>query len=103
MIAWAGWNPLQQAQAVAGFLLDMRMHEGWTTARLIPLLAGLLELLPWLKQWHNALDPEYGTGMGDYFAGFLDGQLRELELTRAAVTQWQPAPTVRQRGGKRKT
>ena len=40
--------------------------------RLVPLLAGLIELLPWLKQWHNELDPAYGLKMGDYIAGFVE-------------------------------
>ena len=39
--------------------------------RLVPLLACLLELLPWLKQWHNEVDPEFGERMGDYFEGFV--------------------------------
>ena len=36
---------------------------GWPPERLQPLLAGLLELVPWLEQWHNELDPAYGERM----------------------------------------
>src|SRR5688500_1695306 len=36
-----------EAKALAGHYLRMREHEGWTPERLQPLLAGLLELLPW--------------------------------------------------------
>jgi hypothetical protein len=39
---------LQQAQAVAGYYERMRTNEGWSDERLLPLLAGVLELLPWL-------------------------------------------------------
>ena len=60
VIGWAGWDHLQQAQAVAGYYERMRTNEGWTDDRLLPLLAGVLELLPWLLQWHNGLDPQYG-------------------------------------------
>ena len=45
----------------------MREQEGWTAERLAPLLAALLELLPWVHQHHNASHPEFGIGMGDYF------------------------------------
>ncbi|MCP4660405.1 MAG: hypothetical protein GY856_33810, partial [bacterium] len=47
--------------------------------RLTPMLAGLLELLPWLKQWHNEPSEEhYGERLGDYFEGFLEGECAAL-------------------------
>jgi len=82
VIAWAGWNHLQQAQALAEYYLDAKTNQSWPTEKLQLLLAGLLDLLPWLKQWHNTLDPDYGMGLGDYFEGFLDEECRELQLTR---------------------
>ncbi|MBF0145159.1 MAG: BREX-2 system adenine-specific DNA-methyltransferase PglX [Magnetococcales bacterium] len=103
VIAWAGWNPLQQAQALAGYFISMKDNEGWSAERLTPLLAGLLELLPWLKQWHNEPDPAFGTGMGDYFAGFIDEQLRALELTGTKVQSWRPPQAARHRGRRKKT
>ena len=42
----------------------------------------IADLLPWLKQWHNAPNPEYGMGLGVYFAGFLGEEARKQ---RAAV------------------
>ena len=43
------------------------------------LLACLIELLPWLKQWHNEPNPEYdGLKMGDYYEGFLTEEARNL-------------------------
>ena len=81
LIAWAGWNHLQQAQALAEYYLDAKDNQGWQPNRLKPLLAGLADLIPWLKQWHNAHDPAYGMGLGDFFAGFLDEQCRGLATT----------------------
>ena len=49
----------------------MRISEGWSPERLKLLLDGLGESLPWLKQWHNTVDPRYGVNMGDYFADFV--------------------------------
>jgi len=35
---------------------------------LVPLLAGLLELVPWLKQWHNQQSDDFGgEGAGDWY------------------------------------
>ena len=68
----------------------MKEQDGWSAARLTPLLAGLLELIPWLKQWHNDVDPETGERLGDYFDSFLETQARALGLTRAAIHAWKP-------------
>jgi hypothetical protein len=68
----------------------MRTSEGWSPERLTPLLAGLLELLPWLKQWRNELDPAYGIGMGDFFESFVEGEARMMGKTVEAIKNWKP-------------
>ena len=90
VIAWAGWDHLQQARALATYYVQMKDSEGWSRERLTPLLAGLLELLPWLKQWHNGIDTEYGQRMGDFYDGFVDEEARALGLTREAIRAWTP-------------
>ncbi len=98
-ILWAGWSHLQQAQAVAAYYMEMKDTEGWPTERLIPLLAALQQLVPWLKQWHNDLDPTFGERMGDYYAGFLADEARSHGLTLEALAVWTPpaAPARRAR------
>jgi hypothetical protein len=81
LIAWAGWDHLQQAQALAEYFIDARDNQVFTHGRLKSLLAALADLVPWLKQWHNAYDPAYGSGLGDYFAQFLEEQCRALGMT----------------------
>ncbi|MGF6858479.1 BREX-2 system adenine-specific DNA-methyltransferase PglX [Paraburkholderia sp. CI3] len=98
VIAWAGWNHLQQATAIAACYLEMKDNEGWPRERLQPLLSGLLELVPWLKQWHNEIDPTFGERMGDYYAGFLADQARELGYTLDDLRAWKPAAAAARRG-----
>lgn len=86
---WAGWNHLQQALALAKLYMN-RKDEGWTKDRLAPMLAGLLELVPWVKQWHNDDDPDYGGRRGDYFESFLDNECHALGLTREDLRAWRP-------------
>lgn len=81
IIAWAGWDHLQQAQALSEYFIDAKDNQGWPVERLKPLLAGLADLVPWLKQWHNDPDPNLGMGLGDYFAGFLEEQCRGMGWT----------------------
>jgi len=100
MLAWAGWDHLQQATALAAHYLDLKEQEGWPAERLMPLLAGLLELVPWLKQWHNEIDSTHGARMGDYFEAFAQDEARALGTTVGAVKAWRPT-TAPARGRRR--
>jgi hypothetical protein len=103
VIGCAGWNHLQQAEALANYYQRMRTGEGWPDERLIPVLAGVFELLPWLLQWHNELDPGYGTRMGDFYRAFAEEQARRMNKTPDEIRAWRPAekpgrqPTGRRR------
>ena len=96
-IAWAGWNHLQQATALAAYYLEMKENEGWEAVRLQPLLAGLQELVPWLEQWHNEIDPAYGERMGSYYRSFVNDEARALGFTLDDLRAWKPAASVIQR------
>jgi len=101
LIAWAGWNHLQQATALAAYYLEMKENEGWEPVRLQPLLAGLLELVPWLEQWHNEIDPAYGERMGTYYRGFVNEEARALGFTLDDLRGWKPVVTTARRGRRR--
>ncbi len=101
VIAWAGWDHLQQATALATYFIDMKEREGWSRERLQPLLAGLLELVPWLKQWHNDMNPDFGARMGDYYESFVTDEARALQFTLDDLRAWKPAATVAKRGRKK--
>jgi hypothetical protein len=93
---WAGWDHLQRAKALASLYLNRKGAEGWTADRLAPMLAGLLELIPWVKQWHNEPSEEFGgLRMGDYYEQFLDGECRLHALTRDDLRAWRPAKKAR--------
>ncbi len=85
VIAWAGWNHKQQAQALAGYYQERKDQDGWSKERLAPLLAGLKDLLPWLKQWHNDLDPVFQLRLGDFYETFVQDQIHELGMNEAQI------------------
>ena len=93
---WAGWNHLERARALGTLYYKRKTEEGWTAERLTPMLAGLLELLPWVKQWHAEPDPEYGGQRpGDYFEQFVDAECQMLRLTREDLVAWRPTSAAR--------
>ena len=94
LLGWAGWDHREQAQALAVLVSQRRGEDGWPVERVTPLLAGLAEVLPWVRQWHGEIDARYGASPADIYAGFLDGQLAELQLTVDAVRTWRPTGRV---------
>jgi hypothetical protein len=102
VIGWAGWDHLQQAQAIAAYYERVKDQEGWTFERRVPLLTGILELIPWLKQWHNAIHPEYKERMGNFFQQFVEDEARAMELTMDQVRGWIPRAQPSARGRKKR-
>jgi hypothetical protein len=96
LLGWAGWDHAEQALALAA-LVSARIEEGWDTPRLVPLLAGLHELAPWVRQWHNEIDPEYGESVADTIDEELNARLAEHHLTVVDLTDWRPAAPTRGR------
>ena len=52
LLGLAGWDHREQAQSLAMLVGQRRGEDGWPADRVMPLLAGLLEVLPWVHQWH---------------------------------------------------
>ncbi|RJF84178.1 BREX-2 system adenine-specific DNA-methyltransferase PglX [Azospirillum cavernae] len=100
-IAWAGWDHLQQARALSAHYLTLKEQEGWPADRLAPLLLGLLDLVPWLRQWHNDVDPTYDARMGDHFDDFVTTEARDLSLTLETLRGWTPSAATKGRGRKK--
>lgn len=100
LYGWAGWDHAQRAQALAGRIVAAQESDGFAAVRLAPMLAGLLELLPWLRQWHGEIDPAYGMPLSAFYETLLDERTRAIGLTEDELRAWRPpAPT---RGRRRK-
>ncbi|WP_405432273.1 BREX-2 system adenine-specific DNA-methyltransferase PglX [Micromonospora sp. NBC_00617] len=100
LVGWAGWDHREQAQALATLIVAREQEDGWAIDRLLPLVAGLREILPWVRQWHGEFDPEWGASPADIYAGFLAETTNRLHLTDDALTSWRPAKATRGRKAK---
>ena len=103
LVGWAGWNPLNLCQAVATYCTEVIEQDGWPPERATPLLAVVQENLPWLKQWHNEVDPEYNQRLGDFFETWLHSQLSIFGLTEDDLRAWAPPAIDRRRRTRRRT
>jgi hypothetical protein len=99
VIAWAGYDHLQLARAIAERYEHAKEQEG---RKLVPLLAAIGQLIPWLTQWHNELDPAFGTHMGDYFDNYLAEEAKALGQSVGQVMSWAPPEQPHRRGSRRR-
>ncbi|MEV2257188.1 BREX-2 system adenine-specific DNA-methyltransferase PglX [Streptomyces anulatus] len=97
LYGWAGWDHREQAYALDAYIAS---HEALTAEELTPFLAGLLELQPWLDQWHNEFDATFGSSPATYFRGDRQMVQGENGLTDDDLRAWRPVPV--KRGSKKK-
>jgi hypothetical protein len=100
LLGWAGWDHKDQAQALVNVVNDRTDQAGWGTDQIKPLLVGLLELMPWVKQWHGDYDDEWGGTPAEEYQAYLDGQRAKHQLTENDLREWRPAAGTRGRKAK---
>jgi hypothetical protein len=61
-------------------------------------LAGLLEVMPWVRQWHNELDLAFGQSPADAYDAYLTSERESRNLTEDALRTWRPPQAQRGRG-----
>jgi hypothetical protein len=97
LLGWAGWDHAEQALALASVIHD-REQEGWPDERLVPLIAGLAELQPWVDQWHGEVHPLYGVSLAAFCAEELARRAAQVSMTIEELRWWRPEKKGRGRG-----
>src|SRR5699024_6492089 len=97
VLGWAGWDHGDQALALAQEVLRLSQTGEVEAEQATPLLAGLVELEPWLHQWHSEVNPEMGQSMAQFITDLIDQQLSRHQLTRSDLDAWRPPQTNRRR------
>ncbi|MGY1793089.1 BREX-2 system adenine-specific DNA-methyltransferase PglX [Geodermatophilus sp. SYSU D00525] len=96
VLGWAGWNHRDQAVALVREVMNQQAL-GVPLEALVPLIAGLVELEPWLHQWHTELEPEFGSSAARAVTSQIDQFLAQLQMTRDDVNAWRPPAAARGR------
>lgn len=99
LLGWAGWNHLQQALALLTILAE-RSNEDAPVEQRVPLVAGLLEILPWVRQWHSGIDPDYGQDMAQFLTEQVRDAAANVDMTEKQLADWRPPEATR---GRRRT
>lgn len=96
LLGWAGWDHAQQSLALS-LIIGEREAEGWGDERLVPLVAGLTELQPWVEQWHGEVDPAYGVSLAAFCREQLTARAAQVGKTLDELAAWRPQPPRRGR------
>jgi hypothetical protein len=102
LLGWAGWDHAEQALALAE-LIGARVDDGWEADKLTPMLAGLAELAPWVRQWHSEIDPEYGESVADTIDEELRSRCAQVGVTTEELAAWRPVAAARGRRTRKAT
>lgn len=93
---WAGWNHAERGLALVSLATQMS-GDGASSDAMLPVFAGIVELEPWLQQWHAEVDPAFNVSPAAAVSGALDFLLSKHELSRADIAAWVPAAPTRGR------
>jgi hypothetical protein len=96
LLGWAGWDHAEQSLALSR-IIGEREREGWDDEGLVPLVAGLAELQPWVQQWHSDVDERYGVSLAAFCQEQLDQRAAQVGMTQAELAAWRPAASGRDR------
>ncbi|GHE51264.1 BREX-2 system adenine-specific DNA-methyltransferase PglX [Streptomyces vinaceus] len=98
LYGWAGWDHAEQAYALDTYIAA---NEALTAEEATPFLAGLLELQPWLDQWHEEFDATFGSSKAAFFRGDRQMEQGKHGLTNDDLRAWRPAAATRGRRTKK--
>ncbi|WP_217236008.1 BREX-2 system adenine-specific DNA-methyltransferase PglX [Streptomyces sp. AC555_RSS877] len=100
LLGWAGWNHRDQAEALVNLINDRSSVDGWDKddPRFVPLLAGLQEIMPWVHQWYDEDDQEWGGNPAEEFQTGLNRGRTDRHLSESDLRDWRPE---KKRGGRR--
>jgi hypothetical protein len=89
LYGWAGWDLVQRSQVLLLLYAESK-RQGLLEER-IPLLGGLLELLPWLELWHHMPDPRLGDQRPQgYLHQFIRTEAQAVDMSIDLIRAWRP-------------
>jgi len=100
LLGWAGWDHREQAQVLITIIEERSTTDGWDCERLKPLLAGLSEAMPWVRQWHAEVDDRFGASPAEAYDAYLTAKCDSCNFSEEDLRNWKPPQSTR---GRRKS
>lgn len=97
LLGWSGWNETDRVHVLLDLISALDQRPDRTVYQLTPLLAGVQELLPWVRQWEAEEDSGRDSGRAMAFQHRVDDLRAAYELSRHDLTGWRPRRTSENR------
>jgi hypothetical protein len=98
IIGWAGWSYSERACILIGLIDEHKRFGNDADDYVIPWLAGIHELLPWLRQWHQDPEPPlWKDSPAEEVRAYLEKKRVERGLLDKDLTSWRPPKPKRGR------
>lgn len=94
LLGWAGWDHREQAHALITIIEERSATGRRDASRLVPLLAGLAQVIPWVRQWQAEADDRLGGSPAEAYDAYLADQREKHCLTEEDLNNW-TAPPIR--------
>ena len=78
VLTWAGMDHRQQASSLSQYYHPSR-ENGLAKEKIIQLLAAMHALTPWLKQYHDEIDPRFGYSFAYKWAQIVSNGIFEMD------------------------
>ncbi|WP_155989000.1 BREX-2 system adenine-specific DNA-methyltransferase PglX [Nocardiopsis sp. CNT312] len=102
VLGWAGWDARERAWVLVDLIEQHLAPPTAATGTVVPLLAGLAEVLPWVGRVGAGIGPTHPHGDQAQLLRRYEGFRALLDLTEKEVAGWRPPPPRRGRPPKRK-
>lgn len=90
VLGWAGWDARERAWALVDLIERNLAPPQATTETMIPLLAGLAEVLPWIDRVGAGIGPRHSPSDAHELKERFERYLDRLELTQELLSSWAP-------------
>lgn len=97
LLGWSGWNEADRIRVLLDLISALGQQPQGSIYQLTPLLAGVMELLPWVRQWEAQGHPGLEFGQAEAFQHRLDVLRSEHGLSAHDLTSWRPRKTTSRR------
>ncbi|MEU5024290.1 BREX-2 system adenine-specific DNA-methyltransferase PglX [Streptomyces milbemycinicus] len=90
LLGWSGWNDTDRVRVLFDLVAMYRQDPHPSLYQITPLLAGIQEMLPWVRQWEAYPEPDPRADPAGGFQREFDDLRTAFGLTSHDLTSWRP-------------
>ncbi|MEU8506140.1 BREX-2 system adenine-specific DNA-methyltransferase PglX [Streptomyces brevispora] len=90
LLGWSGWSDTQRVLVLLDLVGVLQQQPQPSVHQITPLLVGIQELIPWVRQWEGLTEPGQGLDHVGPYQGELDSLRTAFGLSLQDLSSWRP-------------